>query len=252
MFLISIVVAFPTNIALAHGGEPTPTTLYEGSMLLVPYINNSPTVDGSFSLNKYPELGHIDNITGFTDELVFSNNGTNLFVRMTFEGEGVAGFGLLTRGFENNEKYIFFLGIDNGSNFQTKVVESTNEYTAPITQINDSISMIFYQSFENNVTTAEFSVSIDTFFLNDLQLPNGGNTFYILILHGDENDLSATDVVKSPLFPAYMMRSGETPEEISRIMANNPNWIDIFGYPVILLALGLFTVIYYYKKNSLS
>jgi len=251
MVIFLIILVIPSGIALAHEGEPTPTTLYEGPMLLVPYINDSPRVDGNFSLDKYPELGHRENISGFLDEISFSNNRTYLFIRLTFLGEGVAGVGLLTKGFENNDKYLYFLGIDNGTSLETKIIQSNDEYTSPFTQINETRSFIFSHSFENNITTVEFALPISAETINGLRIPSGGNTFYILTLHGDENDLSATDVLKSPLFSAYMMRNGENPAEISRIMANNPNWVDIFGYPVILLALGLFTVYYYYKKNSI-
>jgi len=243
----SIILILPTAVGVAHQGEPMPTTMYNGPMLLIPYINDSPKVDGSFSLSKYPELGHMENITGFEDEITFSNNGSFLFIRMTYKNEGVAGFGLLTRGFTNKDKYLYFLAIDNG----TRVVESNDEYTAPYTQINSSVSLMFFHSLDNNnISTAEFSIPIINNSIDRLQVPTGGNTFYIMVMHGDENDLLATDVLKSPMFSAYMMRNGENAVDISKIMANNPNWVDIFGYPVILLVLGVLTVVYYFKKNT--
>ncbi len=260
-FVLMLLMIFqPVQIVNGHGGASTST--YKGPMLLVPYTNSSPVIDGKINLKDFPEAGHF-NITGFLDEVRISHNKTAMFVSVTTDGAEFAGVGVKNRALHKNtnpDSLFFVGGVNNGSvstvkngSYIQSVVLSHSDYDAPVVETSNRVSFVGAVNVVNDTRNYEFMIpllpenyhrSSGVGSVTDI-LPELGALLDLVVIRGEGDNLLSTVVTKTQPIPVYLLRVGETAAQIEQIMANSPSWETILLWPSILFILSVYFVVKY-------
>ncbi len=228
MFLITSV----SYSVSGHGSEEV--SQYDGPTFLIPYIDYSPVIDGVATADEFPEQGHLE-LDGLLDEVKVSHNETNIFVSITVDAEEFVGFAVKNRG-QDTDEFVYFLTGINGNQTEKMIRVSDPDFD---NISGDDYNSIFVSGVKESNDTRVYELMIA---IGDGLNPIEGTMFNMIILNGEGEDISSTEVSQSSSIPSLLLRDGEDPAEIAMLLQNNPSWFDVLVFPSILLLLSIYFV----------
>jgi len=246
-----LLISMSYNV-IGHGTSEVESD-YDGPTFLIPLIDNSPTIDGIAADIEFPEQGHLE-LPGLLDEVKISHNNTALFVSITVDAEEFVGIALQSRGGHGGSltEFAYFLtGVNDNNQTDQMIRVADANYTDPSNVENSET--IYVTNVEENDDTRVYELMISINDDSDDEIsdihdpiedlkPRLGALFNLIILNGEGDDITSTDVSKSSIIPAYLLRQGEDPSEIAELLENNPFWIDVLIFPLILFSLSVYFV----------
>ncbi len=261
ILLLALMTINGIEPALSHGNEPV--SEYEGPTIVIPYVDGVATIDGQVTVDEYPEPGHLE-LSGFSEELKFKHNGTHLMVGIELDVARMAGIGLhpvSTHDEENaGSEYIFFLSpVASNDTVEKRVVVSDQDMETIEGQVSGVDLFIASQGVSGEARVLEMAIPLDrSIELNStdatsgehVETPSVGSIFHAVIIYSeDSNPQSAEDMTFSSLIPMYLARPGEDLDQLTRLFAKEPNWIQALVIPSLLVVLMIFTVYQYLPRR---
>ncbi len=252
----------------SHGEEPV--TEYDGPTIIIPFVNETVSVDGRISSGEYPEPGHLT-LEGYPEEIKFMHNSTHLFVAITQEatallaGIGIHPIGGHDEGGSDSITFTYFAATQKNNTFlDSQVIISDQDFE--IIEGQENGNKIFKVSREVTGTdvifefaiplSSEFEVKSGISSTRHAETPDVGSIFHVIVLSSNQPNIQQRDEMNlSGLVPMYLLRPGESVEQVEKLFAKETDWIQAAVIPGILVILTLFTVYSYLprrRKESLS
>ena len=146
------------------------------------------TIDGNIEVNEYP-FSYFDNVTGIT--LYWHNDSVNLYTGFKSQAEGWTAIGFDPGRLMEDANIILFT-ITNG-NIIARDDYGTSVFThSPDEELGGNFDIIEYTgNKENNITTIEFAIPLDSGDEYDRVLEPAGNYSVILAVNMKSNDFDS-------------------------------------------------------------
>ncbi len=252
VYLVFFLLISMSYSVIGHGTSEVESD-YDGPTLLIPLIENSPTIDGIVTNTEFPEQGHIE-IPGLLDEVKISHNNTALFVAITVDAEEFVGIAVQNRGGHGGSltEFAYFITGINDINQTVKMIRVGDvEYTDPLIVPNTETLYVTNVVENDDTRVYELMISINDAKDNEISddhdpiedlKPRLDELFNLKILNGEGDDITSTDVSKSSTIPTLLLRQGEDPNEIAKLLENNPSWFEVLVFPIILFLVSTYFV----------
>ena len=258
---IFLIIMLSVSGVYGHGAEPAGTT-YEGGTALIPFVENAPIIDGSADQSVYSNDGLLS-LPQIKTTINLANNGTYLFVLLTFEGTGFGGIGFKTSGGHDEadtgeEKPLTYVigGVLTNGTVKANFYSASDEFLSP-TLLDSELSLQAAGSEANGVTTLELAIQFKTGSGDHedeegTELFDPGSLFFLTVVLFENDAVSATTSSLIGSIPALALRQGESVAEIKEILANEADWIDYILFPLILLVAASAVVWVYWPKQQIT